>query len=191
MNSIKIVLVGDTKVGKTCICQQLTEGRVLPNNPSTIGASFRTHVIQTETESLSIQIWDTVGQEKYRAISPMYYRLASIVFLVFDLTNETSFHSLNEWVGEITEKSQPNIKIVLVGNKCDLVDERRIPLDLALSFADSIKAIFYTETSATTGKGIVDLFVRSTQCVSQSMKANQSLCITNDTKPASTKSGCC
>ncbi|EAY14713.1 small GTP-binding protein, putative [Trichomonas vaginalis G3] len=157
---MKIVLVGDTQVGKTCLVKRLTSGTYTDNNPATIGAAFQNCIIQTEHGNVSLQIWDTAGQEKFRALAPMYYRSASVAILCFDLTNPTSFNGLEQWAMELTEKASYTLKLVVVGNKKDLIDERKVAFEAANDFAMKHGAIFYTETSAKTGESISELFYK-------------------------------
>lgn len=155
---MKIVLVGDTQVGKTCLVKRLTSGIYTDNNPATIGAAFQNCIIQTENGNVSLQIWDTAGQEKFRALAPMYYRSASVAILCFDLTNAATFVGLEQWAAELAEKAAYTLKLVVVGNKKDLIDDRKISFEDANEFATKHGAIFYTETSSKTGEGVSDLF---------------------------------
>lgn len=156
---MKVVLVGDTQVGKTCVVSRLTCGEFRPENPATVGAAFQNHTIDTPANgSVSLQIWDTAGQEKYRALAPMYYRSASIAVLFFDLTNLATFQSLDNWISELQEKTTREIKLFLVGNKADLSDERVVSRAAAEEFAKRHGIVNYMETSAKTGEGVLDLF---------------------------------
>ena len=158
MGQIKVVIIGDTQVGKTSILSYLKDGHANLNSPSTIGASFQTHFVQTDKETISFQIWDTAGQERFRALTPLYYRSALWAILVFDLTNLDSFLVLSEWIQDLKEKMENGMNIVLVGNKLDLTDNRVISYEDALNYSKQISAKFYIETSAVTGTGINQLF---------------------------------
>ena len=157
---MKVVLVGDTQVGKTCILGRLTSGTFRTNSPATVGAAFQNHVMTTSKGVVTMQIWDTAGQEKYRALAPMYYRSAHVAILFFDLTNPDSFKSLDQWANELEEKTTGELKLFLVGNKSDLVDERKIRRQDAEEFGFQHGAIEYLETSAKTGDGVVELFTK-------------------------------
>ena len=157
---MKVVLVGDTQVGKTCILGRLTSGQFRASSPATVGAAFQNHVITTNKGAVSMQIWDTAGQEKYRSLAPMYYRSAQVAILFFDLTNRQSFLDLDQWANELEEKTTGEIKTFLVGNKCDLEDERQVSKEEAQEFSFQHGAIEYVETSAKTGDGVVDLFTK-------------------------------
>ena len=157
---MKIVLIGDTQVGKTCIIRRLSENQFSSNVSATIGAAFQNHIMQTKKGSVSFQIWDTAGQEKFRALAPMYYRSASVAILCFDLTNKQTFESLEQWFSELKEKASHDLRVIVVGTKNDLVDERVIEENDGILFARFHGALFYTETSAKTGDGIIELFTR-------------------------------
>ena len=155
---MKIVLVGDTQVGKTCLLTRLLSGQFDPNSPATVGAAYKTHMMQTPNGSITLQIWDTAGQEKFRALAPMYYRNAQAAILVFDLTNKSTFEALDAWCSELEEKGGNELSIYVVGNKVDLNDQRVIDSTTASNFVYSHGAIGYFETSAKTGENIVNLF---------------------------------
>ena len=158
MNSIKVVLVGDAKVGKSCILNRLVHGTFDRDTPATIGAAFMAKIIQTPNETVRLQLWDTAGQEKFRSLAPMYYRSAAVAVLVYDVTSKESLIGLEEWAAELKDKAPPSIKLVIIGNKTDLDDERCISIQQGKEFADQIGAILHAETSAKTGEGINEIF---------------------------------
>ena len=157
---MKIVIVGDTQVGKTCLIRRLASGVYLEHNIATIGAAFQNHVIQTKKGTVSLQIWDTAGQEKFRALAPMYYRSAAVAILCFDLTNKKTFEALEQWSMELNEKAVDTLKVVICGNKKDMVEQRDVTFQEGEEFAQTHNAIFYTETSSKTGEGVVELFTQ-------------------------------
>ena len=144
MHSLKVVLVGDTKVGKSCILSRFVQGTFDRSMPATIGAAFLTKVIG----NVRLQLWDTAGQEKFRSLAPMYYRSANVAILFFDLTNLESFQALNQWATELEEKIMGEIKLFLVGNKVDLVDDRKVTQEEADEFCKNHNMVQYYETSA-------------------------------------------
>jgi small GTP-binding protein len=160
MRSVKVVLVGDTKVGKSCILTRFVQGTFDTNMPPTIGAAFLAKVVTTEGGPVRLQLWDTAGQEKFRSLAPMYYRAAAVAILVFDLTSKQTLDGLADWAREIAEKAPHNIKIVVIGNKSDLVDERVEPRSAGEETARGFNAVFYDETSAETGDRVNDVFTR-------------------------------
>ncbi|EAX99855.1 small GTP-binding protein, putative [Trichomonas vaginalis G3] len=149
---MKIVLVGDTQVGKTCVLARLINKEFKSDSQATIGAAFQNYFLQTPAGFVQLQIWDTAGQEQSRSLAPMYYRAASVAILFYDVTNLKSFQALKDWMDELQEKAPVQLQIVIVGNKCDLED-RVVSTTTAQQFAKQNGAAFYCETSAKTGEG--------------------------------------
>jgi small GTP-binding protein len=160
---MKVVLVGDTQVGKTSVLNRLTTGIFRENTSATVGAAFQTHVLSTATMCATLQIWDTAGQERYRALAPMYYRSASVALLCFDITNKESFRALESWADELAMKAASDLRTILAGNKLDLADRRAVDIREARDFAERHNVAEYMERSAKTGAGIIDLFTRAAQ----------------------------
>ena len=158
MRSLKVVLVGDTKVGKSCILSRFVQGTFDRNMPATIGAAFLTKVITTPNGPVRLQLWDTAGQEKFRSLAPMYYRSSAVAVLVYDVTSKQSLDGLEDWAAEIADKAPHNIKLVVVGNKIDMVEERCVPEVSGQEFARNLHAVLHKETSAKTGEGINEVF---------------------------------
>ena len=160
MQSLKVVLVGDTKVGKSCILSRFVQGTFDRNMPPTIGAAFLTKVVSTPHGNVRLQLWDTAGQEKFRSLAPMYYRSAAVAILVFDITSKSTLDGLEDWAAEIADKAPHNIKLVVIGNKSDLEDERIISTHDGKELANRLNAVLYHETSAKTGDGIDEVFAQ-------------------------------
>ena len=158
MRSLKVVLVGDTKVGKSCILSRFVQGTFDREMPATIGAAFLTKVITTSNGNVRLQLWDTAGQEKFRSLAPMYYRSAAVAVLVYDVTSKESLDGLEAWAAEIADKAPHNIKLVVIGNKIDLEEERAISTQVGKEFADQLNASLFQETSAKSGEGINEVF---------------------------------
>jgi Ras-related protein Rab-5C len=155
---MKIVLLGVSDVGKTSIIDRLLRGTADENVHSTIGACFQTYLIETEKGAVSAQIWDTAGQERYRAILPLYYRAADVGVLVYDVTSMASFEGLESLANDVAHTASPDMRIVIVGNKVELAEQRVISRDASEAYAAKKKAALYCEVSARTGEGIVELF---------------------------------
>ena len=154
----RLILVGDSHVGKSCLLRRFKEGRFIEFNDPTVGVDFHTNMIQIDGTTLKLQLWDTAGHERFRAITRSYYRNAVGVLLVFDVTDLTSFNKLPEWIDDIMQSSKPNSPIfVLVGNKSDLNDKRQISSKDALEFANKL-GMEYVETSARTGNNTEKVF---------------------------------
>lgn len=155
---MKIVLLGDTKVGKTWLLHRLKHG-VVPNDSSaTIGAAYSSYCMQLPSGAVQMQIYDTAGQEKYRSLAPMYYRAADCAILVFDITEPSTFYSLRSWMMELSERGPSKIQVYVVGTKADLESKRKVSQQTASTFAKDNHARGYMETSALTGFGVLELF---------------------------------
>lgn len=188
---MKIVLVGDTQVGKTCVLARLINKEFKFDSQATIGAAFQNYFLQIPTGSVQMQIWDTAGQEQYRSLAPMYYRAANVAIIFFDVTNQTSFQALQEWMDELAEKAPPQLHMVVVGNKIDL-ENRQITTKMAQQFATSHGAVLYKETSAKTGEGVLELFTEIAKLKDNTdtmMRRKETAVVSlNDDKK---KGGCC
>ena len=156
-NAIKLVLLGDSGVGKTSIVTQYVSGNLPENMNPTIGAAFVTKEVTIDNQQLELLIWDTAGQEVYRGLAPMYYRSALIAIIVFDVTKNESFDSVSYWIRELKTNVEENIIILVCGNKIDLEEKRSIEYQTASSMAQENGAL-YAETSARTGAGVERMF---------------------------------
>jgi len=153
---MKVCLVGDVGVGKTNIALRFAKGTFQHYHEYTISASFMSRSVNIDGEMIEYRIWDTAGQEKYRSIMPKHYRGSAAAIVVYDIASENSFQYMKSWVKEVTE-CEPSAKLVVLGNKCDLEDKRKVPYVDGKSYAVRNKAIFM-ETSAKTGKNIEEVF---------------------------------
>ena len=148
----KIILVGDTGVGKTHLLSRYIKGSLPRNKFPTIGVEFATKPVPLKTGgTVKAQIWDTAGQERFKAITSAHYRKSLGALIVYDLTKEPSFTSVKKWMEEVKEHADPDIVIMLVGNKLDLCEqrpaERKISTEKALDFARE-NGLLFMETSA-------------------------------------------
>ncbi|OHT14982.1 small GTP-binding protein [Tritrichomonas foetus] len=157
VTSIKLVLLGDSGVGKTSIVTQYVNGRLPENVKPTIGAAFVTKELTLNNQDIELLIWDTAGQEVYRGLAPMYYRSALIAIIVYDVTSVSSFESVSYWIKELKSNVDGSIVILVCGNKTDLADMRAIDGGTAQDCAETSGAL-YTETSASNGTGIDRMF---------------------------------
>ena len=158
--SCKIVLLGESGVGKTCIISRYINQVFEGNTIATNGASYASKTLKFEDydKSLKVEIWDTAGQEKYRSLTKIFYKDATAAILVYDITRKKSFDEIkNYWYKQLIECAPSDIVVGLAGNKADLFDREQVNEDDAKAFAKEIKAIF-KPTSAMTAIGIDDLF---------------------------------
>ncbi|XP_026412028.1 ras-related protein RABF1-like [Papaver somniferum] len=134
---VKLVLLGDSGVGKSCIVLRFVRGQFDTTSKVTVGASFlsQTMVLQDAT-TVKFEIWDTAGQERYAALAPLYYRGAAVAVIVYDITNPESFSKARFWVKELQKHGSPNIIMVLVGNKADLHENREVSIQLSMLLFD-------------------------------------------------------
>ena len=156
-NNYRIILIGDSNVGKTSIIKKLLYNYFDYNEMNTIGAIFDKYTKSVNGVLTNLQIWDTAGQEKYRSLAPIYFQNSSGAILVFDVTNRGSFESLSYWINAFRSVSPDNSVIFIVGNKIDLNENREISTDEALNWSN-INNCEYIEVSALNGTGIIDLF---------------------------------
>ena len=123
---IKIIVVGDSGVGKTNLINRFASDKVDTNSKATIGVEFVYKTLKINKEVIKIEVWDTAGQERYRAITSSYYKGAKGAIIVYDITNEDSFNNVESWMNEVTKKGQRDIQFLLLGNKKDLVNDREV-----------------------------------------------------------------
>lgn len=160
MKRVKAVFAGDAAVGKTCIIKRILSNEFSETAEATVGAANCKVEIDTGEQKVIFNIWDTAGQEKYRSLAPMYFSGASVAFLVFDLTNTETLNQIDGFVKSLQSRAPEYVKIFLVGNKADLVNERQVSEEDGERYAREIDAEFYYEVSAKTGMGVNDLFMR-------------------------------
>nr|CAA67153.1 FSGTP1 [Fagus sylvatica] len=142
----KVVLIGDSGVGKSNLLSRFTRNEFCLESKSTIGVEFATRTLQVEGRTVKAQIWDTAGQERYRAITSAYYRGAVGALLVYDVTKPTTFEQV--WLKELRDHADSNIVIMLIGNKTDLKHSRAVRTEDAQGFMLRKKALSFIETSA-------------------------------------------
>ena len=155
----KIVLLGDSAVGKSSLALRFCQGRFPRSHEVTIGAAFMQQTVRlSDGTSHKLNIWDSGGQERFRAMAPLYYRDASGAVIVFDCTSESSFESVKFWINELSQKGPANCLIVVVLNKCDIPEgSREVETSTARSFCDE-RGIRFFEASALSGQGVSDVF---------------------------------
>ena len=153
----KIVIIGDTNVGKSNILSRYLTNEFTSNTKSTVGVELGIKFLKIKNTSTKIQIWDTAGQERYQAITSSYFRGSDGCFIVYDITNETSFNNIEKWFDKIHEENDKEIPVIIVGNKCDLENERKISTEKAKEKAQNLKCAFY-ETSALKAINIEQIF---------------------------------
>jgi small GTP-binding protein len=154
--SLKLILLGDSGVGKTNIFLRQTRNQFNDGEVSTLGCDYHAMDIDVDRKTYSVKIWDTAGQERFRTIVESYYRDANGILLVYDQTERSSFAALSEWLTSIEARGDPNVAIVIVGNKSDLNEE--VTFAEASELADQTK-LEILSVSARTGDGIEAAFM--------------------------------
>ncbi|XP_043930075.1 ras-related protein Rab-15 [Protopterus annectens] len=165
----RLLLIGDSGVGKTCLLCRFTDNEFHSSHISTIGVDFKMKTIEVDGIKVRIQIWDTAGQERYQTITKQYYRRAQGIFLVYDITSERSFQHIMKWASDVDEYAPDGVQKILVGNKADEEQKRQVGKDQGLKLAKEYGMDFY-ETSACTNYNIKESFTRLTELVLQAHK---------------------
>ena len=160
VESIKIVLIGESGVGKTSIICQFIDQVFADDRQSTIGGTFSTKIVKWgEGKELRLEIWDTAGQERYRSVTNMFYKDATAAILVYDITSKYTYEELKKyWVKQVKETSPKNIILAIIANKADLIENEEVDEEEAREFAQKNNALFAV-TSAKNNSGINDLFI--------------------------------
>lgn len=158
IKDIKVVLLGDSGVGKSSLVLRFVTDTFKPYSDSTIGASYMTKLINFENKAYKYMIWDTAGQEKYHSLASMYYRNTQVAIIVYDITQKQTFLTVKKWIKELQQKGPPDVLIAIVGNKQDLEDRRKVSYNQAKAYAAEINA-FFIETSAKKNININELFI--------------------------------
>lgn len=154
----KLVLIGDSGVGKSCLLLRFADDNFTDSYISTIGVDFRFRTITIDKKTVKLQIWDTAGQERFRTITSAYYRGADGIIMVYDVTSSESFDHVEEWLSEVDRYANENTSKLLVGNKADLIEEKQVPEETAQRFADKL-GISFLETSAKTSTNVDAAFL--------------------------------
>ncbi|KAJ3029415.1 Ras- protein Rab-11B [Rhizophlyctis rosea] len=202
----KVVLIGDSGVGKSNLLGRFTRNEFNLESKSTIGVEFATRSIQVDGKTIKAQIWDTAGQERYRAITSAYYRGAVGALLVYDIAKHQTYENVNRWLKELRDHADINIVIMLVGNKSDLRHLRAVPTEEAKQFA-SENGLSFIETSALDSSNVElafqkilteiyrivsDRAIAPTPASGPGVGTGQSITVTpTDQNTKAAKGGCC
>ena len=154
---LKVVVVGDSGVGKTNLIKRFVSNTYNPNTKATVGVEFLSKSYKINDQVFKIEIWDTAGQERYKSITAAYYKGAKGALIVYDITQKDTFENINKWMSEVRDKSTKDLKILIVGNKTDLVNERQVSTEEALSKAKELESPVM-EASALDGSNVKAAF---------------------------------
>lgn len=166
----KLLLIGDSGVGKSCLLLRFADDTYTESYISTIGVDFKIRTIDLDTKTIKLQIWDTAGQERFRTITSNYYRGANGIVVVYDVTDPESFNSVTRWLQEIERNVGTGVHKMLVGNKCDLTMKRKVDKAEAQAFADKF-GIPYVETSAKNGTNVENVFMELSNRIKKEVMA--------------------
>lgn len=167
----KLLIIGDSGVGKSCILLRFADDTFTESYISTIGVDFKIRTIDINGKIIKLQIWDTAGQERFRTITSSYYRGAHGIIIVYDVTDEISFTNVKQWLQEIDRYAGENVKKLLIGNKCDLVVKKQVPYVVGKEFADNLD-IPFLETSAKNTINIENAFLTMTRDILNNTTSN-------------------
>ena len=153
---IKLLIIGDSGVGKTCFLLRFSDDNFTASHLTTIGIDFKLKTMDIDGKTIKLQIWDTAGQERFRTITQTYYKGAMGIILAYDCTDENSFNNIRNWVQQIKMHASDNVSKVLIGNKCDRPD-KKITTEQGESLANELGIKFF-ETSAKTNINVGETF---------------------------------
>jgi len=155
---IKLLLIGDSGVGKSCLLLRFCDDSFNPTFITTIGIDFKIRTIDLDGKRIKLQIWDTAGQERFRTITTAYYRGAMGILLVYDVTDERSFNNVRNWIRNIEQHASEGVNKILLGNKCDMKEKRAVDKERGQALADEY-GLKFLEVSAKSNINVEEAFV--------------------------------
>lgn len=161
---LRLLMLGDSGVGKTSMLRRFTESDFDSSHFSTIGVDFKMKTLEIDGVKVRVQIWDTAGQERYQSITKQYYSRAQGIVFVYDITNDSSFQHISKWASDVDELAPHKIQRILVGNKSDETLNRQVPFEQGVKLAESYGMDFF-ETSAPSNSNIYESFTCVTELV--------------------------
>lgn len=190
----KILLIGDSSVGKTSVLLRYIDGKFDPESRSTIGVDFKVATLDVGGKNVKLQLWDTAGQETFRTIVSSYYRGAHGVIFVYDITAEQTFNSVERWLTEATSNLRQKVPMLLIGNKADLQDQRQIQTERGAKFAAE-HSMDFLEGSALLNTNIREAFERMAQSLVSATRVEppktETKKISEGASIKKKKAGCC
>lgn len=168
---VKLLLLGDSAVGKSSLLMRFCESRFDTNFVLTIGVDFKWKTVERNGRKLKLQVWDTAGQERFRTITPAYYRSAMGVVIVYDICDEHTFENVEYWVTQLSQHGNEDVQRILVGNKSDLEANRKVSKEDGKALATKFNMAFF-ETSAKTGDSVDEAFLHIADNVVTNRYAN-------------------
>lgn len=193
---IKLLLIGDSGVGKSCLLLRFSEDSFTPSFITTIGIDFKIRTIEIDGKRIKLQIWDTAGQERFRTITTVYYRGAMGILLVYDVTDQKSFDNVKTWFGNVEQHASEDVNKILIGNKCDYDDKRVVSMEQGQALADSL-GIPFVEASAKANINVEEAFLSLARQIMKRMldsatqESSGQAGVSLDGAVGSAKSKCC
>ena len=179
--TFKVLVIGNSGVGKSCISNKAVTNQFFPEYTSTIGFEYFNFKMKINNKIINLQIWDTCGQEIYKSIIKNYYKNSSLAILVYAINDIQSFDDINLWFKELRNNANPYIKIFLIGNKNDLEMERKINFNQGLDLSKSLNFDYFCEVSAKTGFNAENLFIKASLLLYEDYISNEFLFDNNNT----------
>ena len=179
--SFKIIVIGDSSVGKSCLTTQAVRNNFVEFYQATVGFEFLTFNLRINSNVVKLQIWDTCGQEVYKSLISNFYRNCSLALIVYAINNRDSFEHAENWLNDLKNQSNPNVRVFLVGNKSDLEQNRVISKEEGENFREQKKLDRFMETSAKTGDNARNVMLEAAKILYKDyLKAKQNLVNTDD-----------
>jgi len=169
---VKLLVIGDSGVGKSCLLLRFSDDSFTASFITTIGIDFKIKTVEVDGKRIKLQIWDTAGQERFRTITTAYYRGAMGILLVYDVTDERSFQNIRNWMRNIEQHAADNVDKVLIGNKCDMLSEKVVETARGQALADECDVKFF-EASAKSGINVSDAFMSITKDIKKRLMDSQ------------------
>ncbi|AQK54056.1 Ras-related protein RABD2c [Zea mays] len=192
----KLLLIGDSGVGKSCLLLRFADDSYLDSYISTIGVDFKIRTVEQDGKTIKLQIWDTAGQERFRTITSSYYRGAHGIIIVYDVTDQESFNNVKQWLNEIDRYASDNVNKLLVGNKSDLTANKVVATETAKAFADEM-GIPFMETSAKNAINVEQAFMAMAASIKDRMASQPAAANARPAtvqirgQPVNQKTSCC
>lgn len=168
----KILTLGESSVGKSCLLLRFCDNTFDSSHVTTVGIDFKTKICHIGDSVIKLQVWDTSGQERFKTVTKNYYKGGDGILLVYDITDRESFDSMKNWIKQIEMHAKPTAFKILVGNKCDLINERKVTYEEGYELAQEFKINFF-ESSAKDNTNVVEVFDSLTKQILDLAKQNQ------------------
>jgi len=170
---IKLLMIGDSGVGKTCLLLRYANDSFSPTFITTIGIDFKIKNVEIDAKRIKLQIWDTAGQERFRTITTSYFRGAQGILLVYDVTDRRSFESIRNWISQIQQHADVHVNKILIGNKCDMLSDKVVSTEEGQQLAKEFNIDFW-EASAKNDINVEQSFISMARAVKDRLVADGS-----------------